>query len=99
MPVHEYLGDVDHVERPPCCAIGLPGPSSRTGGRLPLLDSQVHHDTQTLPLGNCVSEVGNYVCGSLSHLGNYVSDDTSGHTTPPVRGSEEPAEMIHDTVR
>jgi len=32
-------------------AIGLP-PLSRTGGRLLLLDGQVHHDTHVIPMGN-----------------------------------------------
>jgi hypothetical protein len=37
-------------------AIGLP--SSRTGGRLLLLDGQVHHDTHVIPKGNYVSGWG-----------------------------------------
>src|SRR5580693_560408 len=41
-------------------AIGLP-PLSQTGGRLLLLDGQVHHDTHLIPMGNYVSEVGNYL--------------------------------------
>ena len=56
-------------------AIGLPS-SSRTGGRLLLLDGQVHYDTHAIPLGNYVSAVGNYVSVSPSELGNYVSADT-----------------------
>ena len=53
-------------------AIGLP-PSSRTGGRLLVLDGQVHHDTHPIPMGNYVIEVGNYVILNPSELGNYVS--------------------------
>jgi len=47
-------------------AIGLP---SSTGGRLLLLDGQVHHDTHVIPMGNYVSEVGNYVSASRSNRG------------------------------
>ena len=43
-----------------------------------LLDSQVHHDTHVLPMGNYVIEVGNYVIVSPSELGNYMSADTPG---------------------
>ena len=55
-------------------AIGPPSPS-RTGGRLLLLDGQVHHDTHVIPMGNYVIGVGNYVSVSPSELGNYVSAD------------------------
>src|SRR5580700_12008755 len=55
-------------------AIGLP-PSCRTGGRLLLLDGQVHPDTHVIPMGNYVSGVGNYLSVSPSELGNYVSAD------------------------
>ena len=41
-----------------------------------LLDSQVHHDTHVIPMGNYVIGVGNYVIVSPSELGNYVSADT-----------------------
>jgi len=41
-----------------------------------LLDGQVHHDTHVIPMGNYVSEVGNYLSVSPSELGNYVSVDT-----------------------
>jgi hypothetical protein len=51
-------------------------PSSRTGGRLLLLDSQVHHDTHVISMGNYVSGVWNYVSASPSNLGNYVSADS-----------------------
>jgi hypothetical protein len=57
-------------------AIGLP--SSRTGGTLLLLDDQVHHDTHPIPMGNYVSEVGNYVSVNPSELGNYMSADSGG---------------------
>jgi hypothetical protein len=40
-----------------------------------VLDGQVHHDTHPIPMGNYVSEVGNYVSVSHSELGNYVSAD------------------------
>jgi hypothetical protein len=63
-------------------AIGLP-PSSRTGGRLLLLDGQVHHDTHAIPMGNYVSEVRNYVSVSPSDLGNYVSADTQTMARTP----------------
>ena len=56
-------------------AIGLPS-SSRTGGRLLLLDGQVHHDTRVIPMGNYVIAVGNYMSVSPSDLGNYVSADS-----------------------
>ena len=56
-------------------AIGPPSPS-RTGGRLLLLDGQVHHDTHVIPMGNYVIGAGNYVSVSPSELGNYVSADT-----------------------
>ena len=42
------------------------GPPSQTGGRLLLLDGQVHHDTHAIPMGNYVIEVGNYVIASPS---------------------------------
>jgi hypothetical protein len=64
-------------------AIGLP-PSSRTGGRLLLLDGQVHHDTHAIPKGNYVSAAGNYVSVSPSDLGNYVSADTSSGTAQGI---------------
>jgi hypothetical protein len=51
------------------------GPPSSTGGRLLLLDGQVHHDTHALPMGNYVIEVGNYVTVSPSELGNYKIAD------------------------
>jgi hypothetical protein len=38
-------------------------------------DGQVHYDTHTLPMGNYVIEVRNYVIISPSELGNYVSAD------------------------
>jgi hypothetical protein len=41
-----------------------------------LLDGQVHHDTHVIPMGNYVSEVGNYLSARPSDLGNYVSADT-----------------------
>ena len=46
-----------------------------------LLDGQVHHDTHIIPMGNYVSEVGNYLSARPSDLGNYVSADSSksGH--------------------
>jgi hypothetical protein len=53
---------------------GLPS-SSRTGGRLLLLDGQVHHDTHVIPMGNYVIGVGNYVIVTSSNVGNYVSAD------------------------
>jgi hypothetical protein len=56
-------------------AIGLP-PLSPTGGRLLLLDGQVHHDTHVIPMGNYVSEVGNYLSARPTDLGNYVSADS-----------------------
>jgi hypothetical protein len=34
-----------------------------------LLDGQVHHDTHVIPMGNYVSEVGNYVSASRSNRG------------------------------
>ena len=40
-----------------------------------LLDGQVHHDTHFIPMGNYVSEVGNYLSVRPSDLGNYVSAD------------------------
>ena len=40
-----------------------------------LLDGQVHHDTHPIPMGNYVSEVGNYLSANPSDLGNYVSAD------------------------
>jgi hypothetical protein len=40
-----------------------------------LLDGQVHHDTHLIPMGNYVSEVGNYLSVRPSDLGNYVSAD------------------------
>ena len=40
-----------------------------------LLDGQVHHDTHVIPMGNYVSEVGNYLSARPSDLGNYVSAD------------------------
>jgi len=43
-----------------------------------LLDGQVHHDTHAVPMGNYVSEVGNYVIATPSDLGNYMSADTWG---------------------
>jgi hypothetical protein len=43
-----------------------------------LLDGQVHHDTHVIPLGNYVSEAGNYVSANPSDLGNYVSADIWG---------------------
>src|ERR1019366_5589210 len=50
-------------------------PSSQTGGRLLLLECQVHHDTHGIPMGNYVIGGGNYVIVSPSELGNYVSAD------------------------
>jgi hypothetical protein len=41
-----------------------------------LLDGQAHHDTHPIPMGNYVSEVGNYLNANPSDLGNYVSADT-----------------------
>ena len=67
-------------------AIGLP-PLSRTGGRLLLLDGQVHHDTHLIPMGNYVIGVGNYLSARPSDLGNYVSADTIV-LKPPVRRSQ-----------
>jgi len=43
---------------------------------LPLLDGQVHHDTHSIPMGNYVIGVGNYVIVSPSELGNYMIADT-----------------------
>src|SRR5215472_18532294 len=60
-------------------AISLP-PSSRTGGRLPLPDGQVHHDTHAVPMGNYVIAVGNYVIVTRSQVGNYVNADTQPNT-------------------
>ena len=51
------------------------GPPSSTGGRLLLLDGQVHHDTHAIPMGNYVIAVGNYVIVTRSRVGNYVSAD------------------------
>jgi hypothetical protein len=60
-------------------AIGLP--SSRTRGRLLLLDGQVHHDTHVIPKGNYVSGVGNYVSVTRSNVENYVSADNGVRLT------------------
>ena len=57
-------------------AISLP--PSQTGGRLLLLDGQVHHDTHAIPMGNYVIGVGNYVIATPSKLGNYMSADIPG---------------------
>ena len=54
-------------------AISLP--SSQTGGRLLLLDGQIHHDTHAIPMENYVIGVGNYVIATPSKLGNYMSAD------------------------
>jgi hypothetical protein len=72
-------------------AIGLPS-SSRTGGRLLLVDGQVHHDTHAIPMGNYVIGVGNYVIVSPSELGNYVSADTAARET--ARNEPATPEMI-----
>jgi hypothetical protein len=48
----------------------------QTGGRLLLLDGQVHHDTHAVPMGNYVIGVGNYVIATPSELGNYKIADT-----------------------
>ena len=50
-----------------------------------LLDGQVHHDTHAVPMGNYVSEVGNYVIATPSDLGNYMSADT---LKPDRKGQE-----------
>ena len=44
-----------------------------------LLDGQVHHDTHVIPMGNYVSEVGNYLSARPSDLGNYMSADMITH--------------------
>ena len=54
MPVHQYLGHIDHVERSPCHR----APRPRRDERLLHLDGQVHHDTHELPMGNYVIGVG-----------------------------------------
>jgi hypothetical protein len=46
-----------------------------------LLDGQVHHDTHPIPMGNYVSEVGNYLSANPSDLGNYVSADTQSQVS------------------
>ena len=58
-----------------------------------LLDGQVHHDTHAIPMGNYVSEVGNYVNANPSELGNYVSADTHSATS----GAGVPALSRHET--
>ena len=58
MPVHQDLGNVDHVKRSPC---HRPPSPSRTGGRLLLLDRQVHHDTHVIPMGNFLIGMRNEV--------------------------------------
>ena len=72
MPVHEYLGHIDYVERSPRHR----APRPRREARLLHLDGQVHHDTHAVPMGNYVSAVGNYVIVSPSELGNYMIADT-----------------------
>ena len=82
------LPDISFSDRPACqctsisvtsitsnvlLAIGLPSP---TGGRLLLLDGQVHHDTHAVPMGNYVIGAGNYMIANPSELGNYMSADT-----------------------
>ena len=52
---------------------------------MPLLDGQVHHDTHPIPMGNYVSEVGNYLSANPSDLGNYVSADRVS-SWPPAEG-------------
>jgi hypothetical protein len=51
--------------------------SSRTGGRLHLLDGQATPTRTSFPMGNYVIRAGNYVSTSRSTMGNYVSADTS----------------------
>ena len=70
MPVHEYLGHIDHVERSPC-------------HRPPVLDGRKVAPSRwpgpprhaRRPHGNYVIEVGNYVIATPSELGNYMSAD------------------------
>ncbi len=82
------LSAISFFDRPACQCIkisvtsitsnvllAISPPSSQTGGRLLLLDGQVHHDTHVIPMGNYVIGVGNYVIVSPSDLGNYVSAD------------------------
>ena len=42
-----------------------PRPRTGRGGRLLLLDGQIHHDTHLIPMGNYVIEVGNYVSADI----------------------------------
>ena len=72
MPVHQYLGHIDHVERSPCHR----APRPRREEKLLHLDGQVHHDTHAIPMGNYMIAVGNYVIVSPSELGNYMIADT-----------------------
>jgi len=53
-----------------------------------LLDGQVHHDTHAVPMGNYVSEVGNYVIATPSDLGNYMSADIRAHRAAGGTGSD-----------
>jgi hypothetical protein len=67
IPVHQDLGDIDHLERPPRHRPPALVPGRE--GRLLLLDGQVHHDTHPIPMGNYVIEVGNYESATRSTRG------------------------------
>jgi hypothetical protein len=71
-------------------AIGLP-PLSPTGGRLLLLDGQVHHDTHVIPTGNQMSGLGNYLSARPSDLGNYMSADNQVSSDDRVIGTHRSA--------
>ena len=52
-----------------------------------LLDGQVHHDTHSIPMGNYVIGVGNYMSATPSELGNYMSADIcDGYDFPILFG-------------
>jgi hypothetical protein len=89
MPVHQDLGDVDHVERPPCHRPPVLVPDGRkvAPSRWPGPPRHARH-----PHGELRERgLGNYVSVSPSELRNYVSADRQGHRG--VRRVQEPPEL------
>ena len=86
MPVLEYLGHIDHVERSPRHR----PPAFRRDATLHFSDGQVHHDTHPIPMGNYVIAVGNYLIAKFSQLGNYKIADTHASAYWSARPSTFP---------
>ena len=81
MPVHQYLGHVDHVERSPCHQ----PPAVTDGRKVLLLDGQVHQDTHAIPMGNYVIGVRKYVIATPLKMWNYMSADSSAGASALAR--------------